>query len=91
MTRVIVSALLLTALAAPARAQFAVVDHGNLAQAVLIAERTLRESYHSALRAAAAELANAGERLKDALAPPPFPEGEPQSPATSMPSTRRVM
>lgn len=39
----IASALLLTALAVPARGQVAVVDHGNLAQAVLIAERTLRE------------------------------------------------
>jgi hypothetical protein len=43
MPRVIVSVLLLIALAVPVRAQFVVVDHGNLAQAVLIAERTLRE------------------------------------------------
>lgn len=34
---------------APASAQFVVIDHGNLAQAVLIAERTLRE--YEALRA----------------------------------------
>lgn len=40
---ILCSVLLLIALAAPARAQFVVVDHGNLAQAVLIAERTLRE------------------------------------------------
>jgi len=44
---------------------------------------------HSALRAAAAELANAGERLEDALALPPFPNEESQGAATSMPSTRR--
>ena len=49
MTRVFVSFLVLTALAAPARAQFVVIDPGNLAQAVLIAERTLRE--YEALRA----------------------------------------
>lgn len=36
-------ALLLTLLAAPARAQLVVHDPGNFAQAVLIAERTLRE------------------------------------------------
>src|SRR5688572_9104481 len=35
--------LLLVGFVGPARAQFVVVDHGNLAQAVLIAERTLRE------------------------------------------------
>jgi hypothetical protein len=35
--------ILLVGVAVPARAQFAVVDHGNLTQAVLIAERTLRE------------------------------------------------
>ena len=46
---------------------------------------------HSALRVAAAELANAAERLEDALAPPPFPEEEPQGAATSIASTRRVM
>ena len=49
MTRVFVGVLVLTALAAPARAQFVVIDPGNLAQAVLIAERTLRE--YEALRA----------------------------------------
>lgn len=37
------STMLLVGLAAPATAQFAVIDHGNLTQAVLIAERTLRE------------------------------------------------
>ena len=40
---ILFGALLLIGLAAPAQAQFVVVDHGNLAQAVLIAERTLRE------------------------------------------------
>jgi hypothetical protein len=56
MTRVIFGTLLLIALAGPARAQFVVVDPGNLAQAVLIAERTLREyealmtQYHTLLR-----------------------------------------
>ena len=43
MTRILTTAMLLTALASPANAQFVVVDQGNLAQAVLIAERTLRE------------------------------------------------
>lgn len=43
MRRIISPALLVVVLATPASAQFAVVDHGNLAQAVLIAERTLRE------------------------------------------------
>jgi len=37
------------ALSAPVHGQFAVIDHGNLAQAILIAERTLRE--YEALRA----------------------------------------
>ena len=37
------SALLSIGFAGPARAQFVVVDYGNLTQAVLIAERTLRE------------------------------------------------
>src|SRR5262245_9458630 len=43
MTRVLRVGLLLLALTAPPTAQFVVIDHGNLAQAVLIAERTLRE------------------------------------------------
>lgn len=43
MRHLLVVTLALLALASPARAQFAVVDHGNLTQAVLIAERTLRE------------------------------------------------
>jgi conjugal transfer/entry exclusion protein len=43
MRRVIFTTLLISALAAPARAQFVVVDYGNLTQAVLIADRTLRE------------------------------------------------
>jgi conjugal transfer/entry exclusion protein len=43
MRRTICTALLVVVLATPASAQFAVVDPGNLAQAVLIAERTLRE------------------------------------------------
>ena len=43
MRRPIYAALLVILLGTPASAQFAVVDHGNLAQAVLIAERTLRE------------------------------------------------
>src|SRR5438132_13905622 len=36
-------AVITTALATPAHAQFVVIDSGNLAQAVLIAERTVRE------------------------------------------------
>ena len=43
MKSILLGALMLIAFAAPGRAQFAVIDHGNLAQAVLIAERTLRE------------------------------------------------
>jgi hypothetical protein len=43
MKRLTIVALLIAALAVPAHAQLAVVDPGNLAQAVLIAERTLRE------------------------------------------------
>jgi hypothetical protein len=62
------------------------LKHWNRARA-----RWHADPRHSALWAAATELANAGERLEDALAPPPFPEEEPQSAATSMPSTRRVM
>jgi hypothetical protein len=43
MKRILAGALGLVAFVTPAHAQFAVIDHGNLAQAVLIAERTLRE------------------------------------------------
>ena len=43
MTRLILAAAISFALAAPARAQWVVTDPGNLAQAVVIAERTLRE------------------------------------------------
>lgn len=43
MKHVIGVAVLTLVLATPARAQFVVIDHQNLAQAVLIAERTLRE------------------------------------------------
>lgn len=43
MTRLILAAAMSFALAAPARAQWVVTDPGNLAQAVVIAERTLRE------------------------------------------------
>jgi hypothetical protein len=43
MKRATVIAVLLTALVVPARAQIVVTDPGNLAQAILIAERTLRE------------------------------------------------
>ena len=43
MTRIVTWAVLLTALAAPARAQWVVHDPGNFQQAVVIAERTLRE------------------------------------------------
>ena len=43
MKSILLGALMLIGFAAPGRAQFAVIDHGNLAQAVLIAERTLRE------------------------------------------------
>src|SRR5687768_3194111 len=43
MKRLLLGALILMAFPGPARVQFVVVDHGNLAQAVLIAERTLRE------------------------------------------------
>lgn len=42
-TRVLWPALIIVAMAAPVRAQLVVVDPGNLAQATLIAERTLRE------------------------------------------------
>lgn len=43
MTRLIVVALTLAAMCTPASAQIPVTDPGNLAQAVLIAERTMRE------------------------------------------------
>jgi hypothetical protein len=43
MQRIIVLTAVIAALAAPAHAQFVVIDPGNLAQAVLIADRTLRE------------------------------------------------
>ena len=43
MQRIFFTASIVLAVAAPARAQFVVVDYGNLTQAVLIAERTLRE------------------------------------------------
>lgn len=43
MTRIVPVAALLTVLAAPAQAQWVVHDPGNFEQAVLIAERTLRE------------------------------------------------
>src|SRR5688572_18130557 len=43
MKRILLVASAIVAFARPAPAQFVVVDHGNLAQAVLIAERTLRE------------------------------------------------
>ena len=43
MTRILTLAALLTVIAAPAQAQWVVHDPGNYTQAVLIAERTLRE------------------------------------------------
>src|SRR5688500_3435512 len=43
MKRTLLVAVVLAVLALPARAQVVVVDPANLAQAVLIAERTLRE------------------------------------------------
>ena len=43
MHRIIILTVLLMLAAIPARAQLAVIDPGNLAQAVLIAQRTLRE------------------------------------------------
>ena len=43
MLRVALIIILVITLAAPARAQFVVIDPGNLAQAILIADRTLRE------------------------------------------------
>lgn len=43
MKHVLLVAILLTVLVQPARAQWVVTDPGNFAQAVLIAERTLRE------------------------------------------------
>lgn len=43
MKHVLLVAILLTVLVQPARAQWVVTDPGNLAQTVLIAERTLRE------------------------------------------------
>lgn len=49
MRRMLLTSLAVAALSAPVHAQFAVIDHGNLAQAILIAERTLRE--YEALRA----------------------------------------
>jgi hypothetical protein len=42
-TRIILAGALIGLLASPASAQFVVIDPGNLAQTVLIAERTLRE------------------------------------------------
>jgi hypothetical protein len=43
MPRIVIVLTLLVLLAAPARAQLVVVDPGNLIQAILIAERTLRQ------------------------------------------------
>jgi conjugal transfer/entry exclusion protein len=43
MKRLILVVLLIAALGAPVHAQLVVVDHGNLKQTVMIAERTLRE------------------------------------------------
>ena len=43
MKPILLGALLMISFVRPARAQFVVIDPGNLAQAVLIAERTLRE------------------------------------------------
>ena len=43
MTRIATFAVVLTVLAAPAQAQWVVHDPGNYTQAVLIAERTIRE------------------------------------------------
>lgn len=43
MARIVILAIVLTVIAAPARAQLVVHDPGNFMQAVLIAERTLRE------------------------------------------------
>ena len=43
MQRIIFAALVVALSSTSANAQFAVIDHGNLAQTVLIAERTLRE------------------------------------------------
>src|SRR2546425_2549849 len=48
MTRIIFATTLFVLLTAPAHAQFVVHDPGNLHQAILIAERTLRE-YHELL------------------------------------------
>ena len=43
MKRILIVAVLLVVVAVPGRAQIVVTDPGNLAQAILIAERTLRE------------------------------------------------
>jgi hypothetical protein len=43
MKRLLIVAALVVATTSPASGQFAVIDYGNLAQAVVIAERTLRE------------------------------------------------
>lgn len=43
MRRMLFATLVVASLTAPASAQFAVIDQGNLTQSVLIAERTLRE------------------------------------------------
>src|SRR3989442_6548080 len=48
MTRIVFATTLFVLLTAPAHAQFVVHDPGNLHQAILIAERTLRE-YHELL------------------------------------------
>ena len=63
MMRVICLATLLLLLAAPARAQLVVIDYGNLAQAVLIAQRTLRE--YEALVAQYAMLLRMSQGLGD--------------------------
>src|SRR5262249_53631809 len=43
MKRILIAGFLLVPMGAPAQAQIVVTDPGNLAQAILIAERTLRE------------------------------------------------
>ena len=43
MKRILIVAVLLVVVAVPGQAQIVVTDPGNLAQAILIAERTLRE------------------------------------------------
>ena len=63
MARIVTLAAVLIVLAAPARAQFVVHDPANFAQAVVIADRTLRE--YEMLRAQYDTIMRMGRRLED--------------------------